>query len=191
MKKYKTLLTIGLVLLYLFGLYTSYSLFLKPKKVYLKDLNITIPNIDKKVAISLDDVHHTSFKYWGLKRNKLLDKRESKKNSSIIATVNVKKDIPKYNLKERTICYNEKCWEFMGIITIKGETTVTLLSKEKKRNLETLKVGDELLKGLLVIDIKEDRVVLSSLKKKKKFTLKLFEIDASKYYPKKTKEINE
>ena len=193
MKKYQMLFGLVVIILYLFQVYIDYSSLNKNKKAYLEDLSMNLVDINKSISFPLTKLQATSFKYWGLRRSSLLRKREedalkrkflSKKSDSSI------KMIKNFKLTDRTICLENKCWEFMGIIKIDNQTQVTLLSKEKKQKLKTFKVGSSLLENLDIVEISSNRMVLFDRKKKKRFYLKLFDVDISRYYPKPKLKLN-
>jgi hypothetical protein len=80
-----------------------------------------------------------------------------------------------------------ECWEFVGIIKVGNRVAVTLLSKRKNSKLETFKIGDYLLENLKIVAIKGDYITLIDTKKGKRFSLRLFDVDISKYRPKRIK----
>jgi hypothetical protein len=195
MKKYHFILIIFSILFYLLSFYFNYLSVLKDRKVYLSDINKSIINIKDRVKIDSELIFSSFYTLWGLDKSKLLERRENifekskdKKNKELVAQRVLKKNI---DLKKRKICLNENCWEFMGIVTINNKVEVTLLSSETKPKLESFHVGDELLEGLIISKIKGDDMTVIHQKDKKKFVLKLFEVNTSAYFPKTIKGNNE
>lgn len=194
MKKYQLILILSLMLLYLVFFYFSYSM-PKQREVYISDLNQTIVNIHQRIAIDSNDIYPSSYLLWGLNKSKLLENREKKElkeSNKKVETVKENKS-KEYNVdvKYRTICVEKHCWELVGIMTIDGIQTLTLLSKEKKRKLELFKIGDELLPNIIIEKIKGESMILLNKEKNKEIILKLFDVDLSKYLPKNEKEKNE
>ncbi len=193
MKKYQLILILSLILLYLLFFYFNYSM-PKQREVYLSDLNKTIVNIQKKITIDSESIYPSSYLLWGLKISKLLENREKKelKESEKLETLNSHKPKePNVNVKYRTICIEKHCWQLVGIMTIDGVETLTLLNKEKKTKLELFKIGDELLPNIIIEKIKGESMILLNQENHKKIILKLFDVDLSQYLPKKLKETNE
>ena len=191
MKKHQFILILFLVLLYLIFFYFNYSVS-KDREVYLSDLNKTIVNINQKIAIDSEDIYPASYLLWGLNRSKLLKERESKIDEKKEKKI-IEKEILEKNIKlvKRVICLEKKCWELMGIMSINGVKTLTLLSKEKKRKLQIFKVGEELLPKILIKDIKGESMILLNKEKNREIVLKLFDVNMSQYLPKIIKEKNE
>lgn len=198
MKKYQFSISFIFIFIYLLLLYSEYASLHKYRKASLHDLQMQTVDMDKLLSVPLDTFYASSFHEWGIKKSWLLEKRE--KNRKLLeekmSKVNLdsKEMVKNFNLTNRIICLNKICWEFMGIIKIKNQIRVTLLSKEKKSKLETFKIGDYLLEGLKIKAIKGDTMLLFDEEKNKVFSLKLFDVDVSKYYPKELqnkKEINE
>jgi hypothetical protein len=183
-------------LFYSFTFYFNYLSKFKEREVYLSDINKSIVNIKERVTIDDKLIPHSVHTLWGLDKSKLLTKRESaieksqkKKGKDLMLKAIVKKDI---DLKRRKICLNKtKCWEFMGMVTINNKTEVTLLSSDKKPELKSFNIGDELLEGLVISKIKGDGMTVIHKKDKKVFVLKLFEVNASAYLPKLIKGMND
>ena len=193
MKKHQFILILSLILLYLLFFYLNYPT-PKDRKVYLSDLNKSIVNLNKKIAIDSENIYPSSYLLWGLKRSKILEKREMKtKTKKEIRKKTIKKEKLKKDIKlvKRTICLEKKCWEFMGVVIIGNKYSVKLLPKEKKSKLETFKVGDSLLEDLMITKIKGESMTLLNKVKNKKITLKLFDVNISQYSPKTIKEKNE
>ena len=193
MKKYQILFTLIIIIIYIFKVYIDYSSLNKSKKAYLEDLSMNLVDINESIYFPLDKLQVTSFKYWGLKRSSLLRKREEdvlKKKFLSNKNHNSIKMIKNFKLTDRTICLENKCWEFMGIVKTDNQTQVTLLSKEKNQKLKTFKVGSQLLENLDIVEISSNMMVLFDNKKKKRFYLKLFDVDMSRYYPKPKLKLN-
>jgi len=196
MKKYQIYLSFLFIIFYLLWLYFSYESFRKSREVYLADINITVVNLKEKILIDNKKIYPSTFKLWDLEVNKILEDRKNKEREKKMTQKSSKslssKLIYNFKIKKRKVCLEKKCWEFMGMITIDNQRYVTLLSTEKKPKLETFSVGDELLKGLFISKIKGDSMSVTYKEKDKKtFVLKLFEVNASAYFPKSIKEINE
>ena len=198
MKKYKFFISTFFIFIYLFLLYLEDASLSKYREVSLRDLQMQTINMDKLLIVPIDTFHHSSFHEWGIQKSWLLEKRE--KNAKLLEeqkdkiSLNPKENNQNYNLTNRVICLNKTCWEFMGIVKIKDQIRVTLLSKEKQHKLETFKVGDNLLEGLKIRDILGDEMLLFDAEKDEVFSLKLFDVNISKYFPKKIqnkKEIHE
>jgi len=187
--RYKIIFVLIFILLYLLNIYIDYIPLNQKRKVYLKDLDISIVDINKTVWVDTNNFFSTSFHDWGLKKSSLLKKREknikekSKKDNKLLKI----KD-KNFDIKNRVVCLDKECWEFMGIIKIGNSLGVTLLSKKKNSKLKTFKVGDLLLNNLKIIDINQETLLLLDMKKNKKISLKLFDVDISKYKPKNVKE---
>jgi len=196
MKKYQIYLSFLFIIFYLLWLYFSYESFRKSREVYLADINITVVNLKEKILIDNKKIYPSTFKLWDLEVNKILEDRKNKEREKKMTQRSSKslssKLIYNFKIKKKKVCLEKKCWEFMGMITIDNQRYVTLLSTEKKPKLETFSVGDELLKGLFISKIKGDSMSVTYKEKDKKtFVLKLFEVNASAYFPKSIKEINE
>jgi len=176
----------------------EYSALNKHKKVSLYDLQMETIDMNKLLTVPIDSFYASSFHEWGIKKSWLLEEREEnrklleeKMNEMNLTSQEVLKN---FNQINRIICLNQTCWEFMGVFKIKNQIQVTLLSKKKKAKLETFKIGDYLLNGLKIRAIKGVTMLLFDEAKNKLFSLKLFDVDVSKYYPKEVqdkKEINE
>jgi len=193
MKKYQIVLTFLFIVFYLFGLYITYKSFEKSKEVKLNDINITVIDIKKKLSIDINKIYHSTYRLWGLEQSKILRDRIKKRIKKSRKTKNKLSKInnSKINVLKRKICIGKNCWIFMGIVGIGNQTKVTLLSTDKKPKLKTFMIGDELLKDLVIVKITEDEMIVLHKKDKKKFVLKLFEINIKKYFPKDIKEIHE
>jgi hypothetical protein len=194
MKKYQLILILFLVLLYSIFFYFDHLSKVKGREVYLSDLNKSIIDIAQRITIDIEMIYPSSYTVWGLNQSKLLKERENKidenreQTSKKILNENLlEKNV---NLSKRVICIDRRCWEFMGVIKLGNQISVTLLSKDKKPKLKTVKVGDELLEGLIICNIKGDSMTVEHIEKKERFTLKLFDIDIKPYLPKKTLKDN-
>ena len=195
MKKYQILLTFLLIIGYLLVAYLEYESYRDSKESKLSDANLSVINIKEKISINSNNLYDSNFKLWDLEINKILQDREKKeheltlqqlKNSRFNTNGNSLKEefISNIDLTRRKICLDKKCWKFMGLLTIGNKREVTLLSVEEKPKLETLSVGDALLEELIISEIRGDRMIVVHKKDKRKFTLKLFDVDASEYLPK-------
>jgi len=199
MRKYKILLSFLFIVLYLLWFYFSYDSFRKSREVRLADINLTVINLKEKISIDNKKLSSSTFTLWDLEVNKILEDRKNKENEALeqkLNQMNLNSSQTElssnFNLTKRKICLEKRCWEFMGMVSIGNKTQVTLLSTDEKPKLETFSVGDELLKGLIISNIKGDSMsVISKEKNKKIFTIKLFEVNASAYSPKNIKEIND
>ena len=192
MKKHQVLLILFIIIIYLGWNYYDYESSRKRQQAFLSDLNISV--IDMKAYLSVKsiqtDANHT---FWDLEKSSLLLDREKKlKLLTKNQNQNLKKndDSEEVDLKKRVICLGEECWEFFGIVEINNRPQVTLLSKDKK--LQTFFLNDMLLENIKIIKIRGDELVVEDIKKKKQFSLKLFEVDIHKFLPKKSiKEKND
>ena len=191
MKKNQILLILFIVVIYLAWNYYTYESARKKREAFLSDLNISI--IDMKEYLSVKSINtDVNYTFWDLKKSYILLNQEKK-----LALLTKKQNQDKknnneaeLNLKKRVICLVEECWEFLGIVEINNIPEVTLLSKDKK--LQTFHLHDMLLEDVEIIKIRGDELVVEDIKKKKRFSLKLFEVDISKYLPKKSvKEKND
>ena len=199
MKKYQIVLTLFMTLLYLLWSYFTYKSFRNSKEVQLSDTNLTVIDVKKRISINSEDLYGSSFKLWDLDINKILEEREKKEHELKIQELQTNKktmfdsaeSFSNINVLKRKICLNNKCWKFMGMLTINNKTQVTLLSIDKKSRLETFGLGDELLDGLMISKIKGDIMIITHKKDEKKFILKLFDVNASAYLPKAKKEVDE
>jgi hypothetical protein len=199
MKKYKIILTFLISIFYLLWVYFNYESLRKSRKAKLSDINLSVIDISKRHLLHSNDLYSSNFKLWDLEINQILEdrmKREESlrlKNLNSIININStqQETSSNINLSKRKICVNEKCWVFMGMITINNKTQVTLLSTDKKPKLETFRIGDVLLEGLVVSKIKGDSMIVTHTKNNREFSLKLFDVDASAYVPKEIKVINE
>jgi len=191
MKKYQIIFVLIITSLYLFSVYMDSLSLNKNRKAYLKDLNIRLADINKTIFIPLDELEVTSFKDWGLRKSFLLQKREDEelkhKMLSTRNNSNLIKKIKKFKLTNRVICLEKECWEFMGIVKISNQVEVTLFSQTDNK-LKTFCIGDYLLENLKIIKIKGNTMFLLNQKKNQVLKLKLFDIDISKYYPKKVQD---
>ena len=198
MKKYQIILTFLTTLFFLLLSFYDYESFRNSKEVKRLDTNFMIVDIQKRISINSKDIYDSDFKLWDLDIHEILEKRKKakdlvskKSNGDQDLTFSENKALVKINSTKRKICLDQKCWEFMGMLTLDNQTQVTLLSTDKKPKLETFSVGDELLKGLTISKITGDNMVVTHKKEKRKFILKLFEVNASAYFPKVIKEVNE
>jgi len=191
MKKNQIFLILFIIIPYLVWNYYAYESSRKRQEAFLSDLNISV--IDMKAYLSVKhiktDANHT---FWDLEKSDLLLNREKKlallaKNQNQDKKNNNEAEL---SLKKRVICLREECWEFFGIVEINNRPKVTLLSKSNK--LQTFQVHDMLLENIEIINIRGDELVVEDIKKKKRFSLKLFEVDITKYLPKSSiKEKND
>lgn len=188
MKKAQYIFIAIVVLVYLSILYREYLPLFNLKKPRLNDLNIQIVDMNKTLTYDTDIFKVTSFKEWGLKKSSLLESREKKLKLLSLNQVVIKTKETKLNIKNRMVCLDKKCWEFIGIVTIDGIENITLLSTDKNAKLKTLKLGEKLLDNLKVISVNNSSISLFDIKQKKKINLKLFDVNVSKYYPKMIKE---
>ena len=197
MKKYQIILILLAILLYLLKAYFSYNSLRSSKEVRLSDINLTVIDIRKRLFIDSKNFCDSTFKLWDLDISKILEdrKEEDLKMKELLAnqnsTLSENKVLANINASKRKICLEKECWQFMGMITINNKTKVTLLSTDKKPKLETFSVGDELLEGLTITEITGDKMIVVHKKDERKFILKLFEVNASAYFPKSIKEVNE
>lgn len=197
MKRYQIILTFISIFFYLLWSYIFYESFRKSTEVQFLDTNLTLIDISKRIFIDTNELYASSFKLWNLDINKALEERrkenelkiqELQNNKSVLS---MKESILNISSNQRKICLNKKCWKFVGMITINNQTKVTLLSIDKKPKLEIFTRGDNLLEGLTISEIKGDNMIVIHKKDKRKFVLKLFEVNASAYFPKAIKEVNE
>lgn len=194
MKKYQVISILVIWLFCILNFYLQLSSPDKVSKIHLSELNQSVINFKKLLSTPSEKIYSNNFKLWDMKISKLLEKREKKelKESEKLETLNSHK--PKnrnLNVKYRTICIEKHCWQLVGIMTIDGVETLTLLNKEKKTKLELFKVGDELLPNIIIEKIKGESMILLNQENHKKIILKLFDVDLSQYLPKKLKEKNE
>lgn len=193
MKKYQIILTVLIIVFYLLSLYISYMSFKKSREIKLADINHSVINIKNIISINEDKIYHSTYKSWGIDINKILKNREDKKQKEELKLDKVDTD-DKINSTNKKICIKNNCWIFKGVVDIGNNIQVTLISTDtnnKKEHLETFKIGDELLEDLVIKKITEDSMILIDKKENKKFVLKLFDINVSKYSPKIIKEANE
>jgi len=195
MKKYQIISTLVIWLFLLFNFYFKVNSSHKDTKVYLRDLNKSVINFKALLSTPSEKIHSNDFKLWDMKISKLLKNRENKKLEDSIKKVDtLKTNKPKehnVNVKYRTICVEEHCWQLVGIMTINGIKTLTMLNKDKKSKLELFKIGDELLPNIIIKRIKGESMILLNQENHKKIILKLFDVDLFQYLPKKLKEKNE
>jgi hypothetical protein len=196
MKRYQIILTFISIFFYLLWSYIFYESFRKSTEVQFLDTNLTLIDISKRIFIDTNELYASSFKLWNLDINKALEERrkenelkiqELQNNKSVLS---MKESILNISSNQRKICLNKKCWKFVGMITINNQTKVTLLSIDKKPKLEIFTRGDNLLEGLTISEIKGDNMIVIHKKDKRKFILKLFDINVSEYFPKSLKEVN-
>ena len=195
MKKYQTVFILSVWLFFLLSFYLKTEPSQKNSKVYLEDLNRSVINFKEFLFIPTKKIYANDFKLWDMKISKLLKEREAKhlkKDEKKLKNREVDKSKEQnLNVKYRTICVEKKCWQLMGIMSINGVKTLTLLSKEKKRKLQIFKVGEELLPKILIKDIKGESMILLNKEKNREIVLKLFDVNMSQYLPKIIKEKNE
>ena len=191
MKKYQFIFIVVVVLIYLLNSYYNYEEIRRTRKAFLSDINISIADLPKRLSIDKALFVESNFTFWDMRESDTLRKR--KKNLLLKEKANknsVTKKEKSFDIKKRIICLEKQCWEFLGVVTINGKSVVTLLSKENK--LKTFSVGEQLLANLIIVKITSDNMLLNDVKKKKKFELKLFDVDMEQYLPKsKIKESNE
>ena len=194
MKKYQILLVFIFGLVYTIKSYYDYESVRKEHKSFLSDINISIINIKQRVIFNPDIITDANFTFWDMDESFILKNRKAKKFTEIQKNnTNSQKDKDiDVDVNNRIICLEKECWEFLGVITINDKVIVTLLSQGENVQLKTFNVNDMLLENIMIIGIREDSLFLKDIKKNKKFTLKLFEVDVNKYIPKKSiKEKNE
>jgi len=190
MKKYKIILLLLFVIIYLTFKYFEFQVYKKDKEIHVSDINISIINIPEKLIISIEDIIPSSHILWDIGINEILIERESlEKSNKELNSLSSHSLIIENGAKiqRRTICLNKDCWEFMGMVSVNNDTTVTLLSKNKKNNIKLFKVGDTIFDKLSIVNIKEDSMVVFDSIKDKETTLKLFDINISAYYQKNIK----
>lgn len=183
MKKYQILLMLLITILYISWNYYSYESSRKSRQAFLSDFNISVTDMQKCLSREFieTDVNYT---FWDLEKSEALLNREKKMALLSKKKNNAKSKERELDLKKRVICLGKECWEFLGIVEINNRAEVALLSKDKK--LQTFKVGDILLKNIRIIKIRGDELLLEEIKKRKRFSLKLFEVDSTKYLPKES-----
>lgn len=194
MKKYQIIFALVVWLSLIINFYFKVSSSHKNSQVYLRDLNQSIINLKELLSTPIQKIYTNDFKLWDMKISKLLEDREKKelKESEKLETLNSHKPKERnVNVKYRTICIEKHCWQLVGIMTIDGVKTLTLLNKEKKTKLELFKIGDELLPNIIIEKIKGESMILLNQEKHQKIILKLFDVDLSQYLPKKLKETDE
>jgi len=191
MKKNQIFLILFILIIYSVWNYYTYESSRTRQQAFLSDLNISV--IDMKTYLSIKDIktdaNHT---FWDLEKSDLLLKREEKLALLVKDQNQDKKNNneAELSLKKRVICLREECWEFFGIVEVNNRPKVTLLSKSQK--LQTFQVHDMLLENIEIIKIRGDELVVKDIKKNKRFSLKLFEVDIMKYLPKSSiKEKND
>jgi hypothetical protein len=195
MTKYKIILVFLSGCFYLLNSYYTYESLRKEQYSFLSDINTSIIDIPKRVIFEPTIISDANFTFWDMKESLILKNRKAKelldikKESKDNKKIGNEKGIDVHN---RIICLDQECWELLGIVTINTKTIVTLLSKSKNGKLKTFSVNDMLLEDIKIIGIRGDNLFLKDIKKNKKFSLKLFDIDITKYIPKKsTKGKNE
>jgi len=195
MKKYQIIFALVVWLFFLLSFYLETASSQKNSKVYLEDLNRSVTNFQELLFIPSEKIYANDFKLWDMKISKLLEDRGNKRlkeDEKKLKSKEVNKTKEQnIKVKYRTICVEKKCWELMGIMSINGVKTLTLLTKEKKTKLQIFKVGEELLPKILIKDIKGESMILLNKEKNREIVLKLFDVDISQYTPKIIKEKNE
>jgi len=195
MKKYQIIFAIAVWLFFLLSFYLETASSQKSSKVYLEDLNRSVTNFQELLFVPPDKIYANDFTLWDMKISKLLKERDKKslqEDEQKLKSLEI--DKPKeqnLNVKYRTICIEKKCWQLMGVMSINGVKTLTLLSKEKKNRLQVFKIGDELLPKIIIKNIKGESMILLNEEKDKEIVLKLFDVNISQYLPKIIKEKNE
>ena len=195
MKKYQIIFALVVWLFFLLSFYLETASSQKNSKVYLEDLNRSVTNFQELLSVPSNKIHANDFKLWDMKISKLLEERGNKRleedKKKLKSTEVNKPKEQNLNVKYRTICVEKKCWQLMGIMSINGVKTLTLLTKEKKTKLQIFKVGEELLPKIIIKDIKGESMILLNKEKNKEIILKLFDVNMSQYLPKIIKEKNE
>jgi len=193
MKKYQIIFTLTVWMILLLSFYLETVSSQKNRKIYLKDLNKSVTNFNEELKIPIDKIYLNDFKLWDMKISKLLENRVKKlllENENELKDMGLNNKIKKqnFNIKYRTICIETQCWQLMGIMSINGIKKLTLLNKKPSSKLQVLNIGDELLPGIIIKNIKGESMILLNKEKNKEFILKLFDIDMSQYLPRVLKE---
>jgi len=201
MKKYQIVFALFVWLFFLLSFYLETASSEKNSKVYLEDLNRSVINFQELLSVPSDKIYANNFKLWDMQMSNLLKDRNTQrlkdKNNKHLKEDELKgKNMDNFkeqnlNVKYRTICVEKKCWQLMGIMSINGVKSLTLLSKEKKRKLQLFNLGDELLPKIIIKNIKGESMILLNKEKNKEIVLKLFDVDMSQYLPRIIKEKNE
>ena len=128
-------------------------------------------------SMSLLNTEVVSSTAWEIKVERVKEKEKGKATKSIFDLVEVKP-------KEKTICIKNSCYSFLGIIKNKNRLSFSLFNVNQKPMIQEFYKLDTIEDRIKITDIQNYSITIEELNSSKKWKLKMFDINISKYKPK-------
>lgn len=174
--------SLALVIVMLFISYKEYSVknfhaYQKPSYIY-KEFNTTL----FKTFLKQPETNSSVVYLWGLhvrskKINKnLLDANQTDKQ--------VKSKVVEITQTKSALCIEKSCYRLLGFYK-KNKNYVSFFSKDSEPHIKTITKGDSLNNLIELESIKKNKIILSEINATRKWSFKLFDVNTTKYKPKK------
>jgi len=152
--------------------YNSYSnSAAKMQSKLIKELNTSMIQEYQTKFAELPDFNYL----WGVKLSKKKEKKE-------------KKEVAQIKKVKKKICIGKKCYRFLGLYFKEHQAYVTFYSKEFKKGLKDFRIGEVLVKPLVIKELHKNNLYIENNNTKKVWKFDFFDVNTSKYRP---KDINE
>jgi len=123
------------------------------------------------------DMNVTNSEQWGIKTVKKI------KNKAIVEEVK-KIKFTDVTLKGKTLCIEKECFKLLGIFSKKNHYYASFYNKEDKQKVRTYRVGNIVKSLIRIKSIKTNSVLFKDINSTREWSIKLFDINSSKYKPK-------
>jgi len=127
-----------------------------------------------------NDKNSTINRIWAIQEVKKKPKKVEKKVEKKITLVEVTQDT-----KNKTICIAKKCFKLVGIFSdAQGRYGASLYNAKTKPSLKNFYRKDKVDLTIMIKKIMHDSIVFKDLNSTREWSIKLFDINSSKYKPK-------
>lgn len=96
----------------------------------------------------------------------------------------IQKTVIEVELKDKIICIEKKCFRLIGIFKNEEQSKITLYNEKWKKKLKAFSIGDKIYSSIYVRDIRNNKILFTDKNSTREWSLKLFDINSSKYKPK-------
>jgi len=127
-----------------------------------------------------NDKNSSINRIWAIKELKKKPKKIEKKIKKKITLVEVTQD-----KKSKTLCIATKCFKLVGIFSdSKGRYCASLYNSKTKPSLKNFYRNDKVDLTIMIKKIIHDSIVFEDINSTREWSIKLFDINSSKYKPK-------
>jgi len=120
------------------------------------------------------DINGVSNQQWGIVFKKV--KNEVKELNTTKLT--------EVTLKDKTICIEETCFRLLGVFRETQEYRVSFYEAKANEKIKEFSKGEIMRESIRIKTIRHHEVVFSEINSTREWSLKLFDINSSKYRPK-------